>query len=188
VNRLHLELCSSAEWAESVRKWIIPNALRDVELGDHLLEVGPGPGRTTEILREMAPRMTAVEIDRDLARSLGERLGGAGTNVDVVRGDGTRLPFPDGRFSAGVSFTMLHHVPSVELQDRLLAEIARVLRPGAVFAGVDSHDSEAFRKLHVDDICVPLSPDAIAGRLERAGFRQVQSDPNPYVIQFRGVR
>ena len=185
MNKAHLVFCSSAEWAESVRKYILPGALNGVDLGEHLLEVGPGPGRTTEILRDMAPRLTATEIDVDLARSLGERLSGAGTNVDVVLGDGTRLPYPDGTFTGAVSFTMLHHVPTVELQDRLLAEVARVLRPGKIFVGVDSHDSDDFRKLHVDDICVPLSPDTIGGRLERAGFREVQVDPNPYVIQFR---
>jgi ubiquinone/menaquinone biosynthesis C-methylase UbiE len=188
VNKAHLVFCSSAEWAEACKKWIVPGALDGVELGDHLLEVGPGPGRTTEIIREIAPRMTAVEIDTDLARQLEARLGGVGSNVGVVQGDGTKLPFPDATFSAAVSFTMLHHVPSPELQDRLLAEVARVLRPGAMFTGVDSRDSDDFRKLHVDDICVPLIPDEMAGRLERAGFRDVRVDPNPYVVQFRAVR
>ena len=56
--------------------------------------------------------------------------------------------FPDGRFSAALSFTMLHHVPSAELQDRLFAEVARVLQPGGFLAGVDSLDSEDFRALH----------------------------------------
>ena len=34
-------------------------------------------------------------------------------------GDATKLSFPDGRFSGAVCFSMLHHVPSPELQDRL---------------------------------------------------------------------
>jgi SAM-dependent methyltransferase len=186
MNKAHLELCSSEQWAEGVRKWIIPGALGGVDLGDHLLEVGPGPGRTTEVLQEMAPRLTAVEIDGDLARALGARLGGEA--VRVVRGDGTRMPFPDGRFSAAVSFTMLHHVPTPALQDRLLAEVARVLRPGGVFVGVDSRDSDDFRALHVDDICVPLAEDEVPARLERAGFREITMGSNQYVIQFRCVR
>ena len=33
---------------------------------------------------------------------------------------------------------MLHHIPSLDLQDRAFAEIARVLRPGGTFAGTDS--------------------------------------------------
>ncbi|MEX2247738.1 MAG: methyltransferase domain-containing protein [Dehalococcoidia bacterium] len=182
MNKAHLEFCSSDEWAESVRKWIIPGALANVELGDDVLEIGPGPGRTTDILKDMAPRLTAVEIDADLAAQLSARL--AGTNVEVVHADATALPLPDGRFSAALSFTMLHHVPSVEEQDRLFAEVARVLRPGGVLAGVDSHDSPAFRALHLDDICVPLDPASLEERLTRAGFKQVKVDDNPHVVQF----
>ena len=182
MNKAHLIFCSSDEWAEACKKYIIPGTLANVELGDDVLEIGPGPGRTTDLLRDMAPKLTAVEIDKDLAAQLSERL--AGTNVEVVNADATSLPFPDGRFSAALSFTMLHHVPSPEEQDKLFAEAARVLRPGSVFAGVDSHDTPDFRKLHVDDICVPLVPDELGVRLERAGFAEVRVEPNPYVIQF----
>jgi hypothetical protein len=68
------------------------------------------------------PRLTAIEIDERLAASLKMRL--AGTNVTVIEGDATAMPFPDASFSAAISFTMLHHVPSSGLQDRLLAEAA----------------------------------------------------------------
>jgi ubiquinone/menaquinone biosynthesis C-methylase UbiE len=182
MNKAHLVFCSSDEWADACKKWIIPGALANVELGDDVLEIGPGPGRTTDLLRQMAPRLTAVEIDEQLAAELSARL--AGTNVEVVNASATSLPFPDGRFSAALSFTMLHHVPSPEEQDVLFAEAARVLRPGSVFAGVDSHDTPEFRALHVDDICVPLVPGELAERLTRAGFSDVKVDPNPYVIQF----
>ena len=183
MNALHLKLCSSDEWAESVKKWIIPGALEGVTLGDDVLEVGPGPGRTTDILRHMTARLTAVEIDPDLAEALRVRM--AGTNVEVIEADATALPFPDKRFSAALSFTMLHHVPSPEQQDQLFSQVARVLKPGGTFAGVDSKDSPDFRGLHVDDICVPLVPDELGERLKRAGFAEATVDVNPYVIQFR---
>jgi ubiquinone/menaquinone biosynthesis C-methylase UbiE len=107
-----------------------------------------------------------------------------GTNVDVVVGDATAMTFPDARFSAAVCFTMLHHVPSDALQDRLFAEVARVLRPGGVFVGADSLDSEEFRSLHVDDVCVPVDPGRLADRLAGAGFAEVNVEPNPYVVNF----
>jgi hypothetical protein len=44
---------------------------------------------------------------------------------------------------------MLHHVPSAALQDRLLAEARRVLRPGGVFAGFDGVASWLFRVIHI---------------------------------------
>jgi SAM-dependent methyltransferase len=186
MNKQHLDYCSSEEWAEGLRKYIVPGALNGVDLGDDVLEVGPGPGRTTDILRTIAPKLTAVEIDPSLAEALASRL--ANTNVDVVNADATDLPLPDGRFTGAVSFIMLHHVPTPEAQDKLLAEVARVLRKGATFAGVDSLDSPEFRAMHVDDICVPIPPEGFAERLKNAGFSEVHVEPNPYVVQFRAVR
>jgi ubiquinone/menaquinone biosynthesis C-methylase UbiE len=185
MNELHRKHCASDEWAEAVQKWIIPGAVAGLELGDDVLEVGPGPGRTTEVLRGMVPKLTAVEIDAAMAEALSVRL--AGGNVEVVHGDGTKLPFSEGRFSAALCFTMLHHVPSPAEQDRLLAEMTRVLRPGRVLAGVDSLDSPEFRELHVADICVPLDPERLPQRLVEAGFVNVEVEVNPYVVQFRAI-
>jgi len=88
---------------------MMPWVLRDVGLGDKVLEIGPGPGVTTDWLRERVPALTCVEIDHDLASSLKKRLDG--TNVTVVEGDATRMSFPDASFRSAVCFTMLHHVP-----------------------------------------------------------------------------
>jgi hypothetical protein len=63
-----------------------------------------------------------------------------------------------------------------------------VLRPGGIFTGQDSRDSEEFRELHVDDICVPIDPDTLGARLEQAGFTDVLIAPNPYATRFRAVR
>lgn len=185
MNKAHLEYCSSDEWADAVKRWIIPGAIEGIELRDNVLEVGPGPGRTTEVLQHLTRRLTAVEIDEQLAAALARRLGSP--SVRVVRGDGTKLPFADDRFTAALSFTMLHHVPSVDAQDRLLAEVARVLQSGGVLAGSDSLDTPAWREMHIDDICVPIDPQTLAGRLERAGFRDIRVEPNPYVVQFRAT-
>lgn len=186
MNQAHLEFCSSLEWAGVVRDEIIPWVLRDLDLGDDVLEVGPGPGRTTEVLAGMVGRLSAAELDKDLASALAERLGPEG--VDVANADATELPYEDGRFSSVLSFTMLHHLPSGDHQDRLFAEAARVLRPGGLFAGTDSIDSEPFRDLHVDDICNPIDPDALPARLEKAGFTGVQVDAREYGYRFRAHR
>ena len=59
MNARHLELCSSAEWAEAVEQFIIPSALRDEQLGDDVLEVGPG--LTTDLLQGIVPLGKAIE-------------------------------------------------------------------------------------------------------------------------------
>jgi SAM-dependent methyltransferase len=105
VNKAHLEFCASPEWARLVEDELLPWILDGYELGDDLLEVGPGPGLTTDVLRQKAARITAVELDLDLAGKLASRL--AGSNVRVIAGDVTRLPFPAGRFSSAACLTML---------------------------------------------------------------------------------
>jgi ubiquinone/menaquinone biosynthesis C-methylase UbiE len=98
------------------------------------------------------------------------------------------MPFPAARFSGAVCFTMLHHVPSAELQDRLLHEVCRVLRPGGAFAGVDSRQSLRMCLLHIHDTLVPVDPDRFGGRLERAGFTNIQIESNPRRFRFQACR
>ncbi len=170
MNLLHRWYCRSGGWARQLTMGM-GYALDGVDLGDHLLEIGPGPGVGTDWLRERVPHMTAIEIDHALARSLSDRM--EGTNVTVVEGDATAMDFRDNSFSAGACFTMLHHVPSAELQDKLLAEACRVLSPGAPFVGADSTPSLRWRLFHVFDTCVPADPDTFGNRLEAAGFSDV---------------
>jgi SAM-dependent methyltransferase len=183
VNQTHLEMCSSAEWAEAVEKWIIPWVLDGVELGDDVVEVGPGPGLTTDVLRRRAGRLTAIEIHKELATSLQTRF--AGRNVEVICADATATGLPGDRYTAAVCLTMLHHVPSVALQDQLFVEVHRLLRPGGILVGQDSLASDELRALHVDDTYVPVEPAGLAPRLEASGFADVVVDTNEYAVRFR---
>ena len=185
MNRLHRWYCRSDAWAARVRGEL-PRVLDGVELGEEVLEVGPGPGLTTDLLRARVPRVTAIEIDPLLADDLRQRTLGQG--VEVVTGDATAMPFESAGFSAVVSFTMLHHVPSPELQDRLLAEACRVLRPGGVFAGSDSTASFLFRLAHLGDTMVLINPDRFAGRLQAAGFTDARVQRGKHTFGFQAIR
>jgi len=185
MNRLHRWYCRSDAWAATVRDEL-PRVLRGVELGDEVLEVGPGPGLTTDLLRTRVPCLTAIEIDPRLAESLRQRTLGRG--VEVVTADATAMPFQAARFSAVVSFTMLHHLPSPQSQDRLLAEVCRVLRPGGVFAGSDSTASFLFRLAHLGDTMVLIDPDHFASRLQAAGFTDTRVRRGHHAFAFRATR
>jgi len=182
MNERHLQLCASAEWAATVEQDILPWVIGSRDLGDDVLEVGPGPGLTTDALRRRVAQLTAVEVDPDLAAALAQRL--ANSNVEVVHADATALPFAAGRFSAATCLTMLHHVPSAAQQDRLLAELGRVLRPGGLLVGCDSRDSPDWRALHDGDTCVPVDPASLASRLEQAGFEQVEVETTDRRVRF----
>ncbi|MGB0971227.1 MAG: class I SAM-dependent methyltransferase [Mycobacterium sp.] len=172
MNKDHLELLVTDYWREKLRDVIMPNALNGIPLGYDVLEVGSGPGMTTDLLRIEVAHLTAVELDAGLAAQLTSRL--AGTNVEVVHADAAAMPFHGGRFTSVVSFTMLHHIPTVHLQDRVFAEVARVLRPGGVFVAADSCASEELAALHVDDIYNPVEPASVADRLAAAGFAEAR--------------
>jgi len=186
MNFMHRRLCRSERWRQTVEAYILPWTLEGVELGSNVLEVGPGPGVTTDLLSPRVARLTCVEIDRRLADSLSRRT--AGRNVTVLCEDATAMSLPNASFDGAVCLTMLHHVASSALQDRLLAEVARVLRPGGVFAGTDSLYSFGFRLLHLFDTMVPVDPGGFRKRLEAAGFTEVEVDTNPYAFRFRARR
>jgi SAM-dependent methyltransferase len=186
MNLLHRLVCRSAPWGWTVGGWVIPWALDGLDLGEDVLELGPGPGLTTDVLRERTARLTAVEIDPRLASSLRERM--ENTGVEVVEADATAMPFPDGSFSTVLSFTMLHHVSSVTLQDQLFAEAWRVLRPGGVFAGTDTAPGVLLRLAHVGDTMVPVDPATLGRRLETTGFDEVEVKRRLGEFRFRAIR
>jgi SAM-dependent methyltransferase len=173
MNRVHRALCSSHVWSKTVADEL-PRTLRGIELGDHVLEIGPGFGATTRVLVDRVPALTSIEIDE---ASVGRLRAEFGDRVEIVHGDGAAMPFEDRTFSAVVCFTMLHHVPSPALQDRLFAEVRRVLRPGGVFRGSDSRTSPLFRLLHVGDTMVVLDPATLPDRLRGAGLTDVDVQP-----------
>ncbi len=170
MNRIHNLLCSSRWWARRAAHELVPWGVKGVELGDDVLEIGPGFGATTRVLAGSVDRLSVVELDPGYCRRLQAELGN-GAGVSVVQGDATELPFPDGRFSAVLCFTMLHHIPTVAQQDRAFAEVARVLRPGGTFAGTDSiGNGWLFHAIHVGDTLNLVDPDGLPPRLESAGL------------------
>jgi SAM-dependent methyltransferase len=141
-----------------------------------LLEVGPGPGLATDILRRLVARVTAAELDTDLAGRLAARLA-EHPDVEAVRvvvADATLLPFQTARFSAVACLTMLHHIPSAAAQDAALEQMRRVLRPGGILVGSDGLDTQDRRRLHRDDIFVPIDPHNLGERLSRAGYTEAK--------------
>jgi SAM-dependent methyltransferase len=186
MNGFHQWFCHSAFWRAALKRRLMPWALDGSDLGRNVLEIGPGPGLATDVLRRRFARVTTVEIDPLFAEALARRM--RHTNVQVTEASGAALPFGDQVFSGAVCFTMLHHVPSPAAQDRLLAEVRRVLRPGGIFAGTDSRGSRGLRLVHYHDTFVPVDPLTFRGRLERAGFREVSVEAQRRAFRFRARR
>ncbi|MBV9920741.1 MAG: class I SAM-dependent methyltransferase [Pseudonocardia sp.] len=186
MNRVHNLLCSSGWWARVAENELVPFGVDGVELGDDVLEVGPGFGATTRVLAGRLPRLSVLELDPGYCERLRSSLDGA---VEVTEGDATRLPYPDGRFSAVLCFTMLHHIPTVAQQDQAFAEIARVLRPGGTFAGTDSIGTGLrFKAIHIGDTCNLIDPDGLPARLEAAGLAVLEVKRGGRSFRWRATR
>jgi SAM-dependent methyltransferase len=171
MNRNHQELCASPEWAARLQDEILPALTAGVDLGADMLEIGPGPGAATDWLRHRVRRLTAVEVDPAAAAVLRGRF--AGTNVEIRTGDATDLADADGSFDAVGTFTMLHHVPTAALQNKILAQALRVLRPGGVLICSDSLASNDLHHFHADDTYNPVDPSSVLPRLQTLGFDKI---------------
>jgi ubiquinone/menaquinone biosynthesis C-methylase UbiE len=183
VNFAHNLICSSRWWDRRVEHELLPWGLDGVELGGEVLEIGPGFGATTRLLARRPIKLDVVELDEGYCRRLRRKLG---DTVSVTQGDATSLPFEDGRFSAAVCFTMLHHIPSAELQDRAFEEVARVLRPGGTFAGTDSVGTGAlFKLIHAGDTLNLIDPDRLPERLAAAGLADAAVERAGRSMRFR---
>jgi len=135
-----------------------------------MLEVGPGPGAATEWLRHRIQRLVTLEHDLEAAEALIETYGGS--NVTTLIGGATAMEFDDSSFDSVGSLTMLHHVPSVALQNLLFSEVLRVLRPGGVFIGSDSLPSDGLHQFHEADTYNPVEPGSLIVRLQTIGFER----------------
>jgi SAM-dependent methyltransferase len=186
MNFAHNRLCSGRNWAEFVDGTLLPWGLEDVELAEPVLEIGPGFGATTRLLVQRAPSLTVLELEQRYCQKLSAELG---DRVEVRQGDATRMPFADGQFSTVLCFTMLHHVHTPQLQDQLLTEVARVLKPGGTFAGTDSvGGSLRFKLLHVGDTLTLIEPATFGDRLTRAGLVDPSVDVRGGRMRFRAQR
>lgn len=103
----------------------------------HVLDVGCGIGGTARLLASgQAERVTGIDLNPAYVATgdtLNERVGLA-DRIDLHAASATDLPFDDASFDAAV---MLHVGMNVVDKRRLLTEVARVLRPGAVFGIYD---------------------------------------------------
>jgi ubiquinone/menaquinone biosynthesis C-methylase UbiE len=92
-----------------------------------VLEIGGGTGATVPFYGSGVTSLTITEPSEPMARRLERRLGENQLPAEVVRAPAEGLPFDSDSFDTAVSTLVLCTVGD---QERALAELARVLRPG----------------------------------------------------------
>jgi len=102
----------------------------DAGAGD-VLDLACGSGHQTLAWSERGYRVTGLDFDRDLMLAGRARLARAGAaSAAWTQADATALPYRSASFDLVFNNSLLEHVPAWRA---VLAETARVLRPGGVF-------------------------------------------------------
>jgi ubiquinone/menaquinone biosynthesis C-methylase UbiE len=125
--------------AEQVRDFV------ELRGDERALDVGTGAGALAFALAPLVREVVGLDPVPELLEFARVR---ALPNTEFVEGDGTALAFPGGSFDLVGTHRMLHHVAQPE---RILAELARVTRPGGRVLVVDqlaSDDAAAAATLH----------------------------------------
>jgi ubiquinone/menaquinone biosynthesis C-methylase UbiE len=185
MNALENWFCSTPLWSWITRRQVLPWVLGSADLGDHLLEIGAGPGATTAELRERVPRVTSLEYDHSFTVRLVRKYG---NGASVVQGDAATLPFADRTFSSAVAILVLHHLRSSALQDCAFAEVHRVLQPSGRLFAFEIPDGWFNRVIHTNSTFVPVHRTDLPARLSAAGFADAALDQRPGGFRFRASR
>jgi SAM-dependent methyltransferase len=145
-----------AKIAKALGGWPLPeaNGSRPSPAFEQALEVGAGTGYFTLNLLQLGlmRSATATDISPGMLAELERKATSLDLEVETVRCDAERLPFPDASFDLVFGHAVLHHIPDLSTA---LAEFHRVLRPGGTIAFCGEPSSYG---------------DALAGLPKRAGL------------------
>src|SRR5258708_37286795 len=108
MNSCETWFCGSPYWRWITRRKLLPWIVQGSELGDHILELGAGPGVATQELALRAPRVTSLEYDHPFAAKLAAQVNGPKT--PGIWGESSTRPLTDARFSFGIHILLFHHV------------------------------------------------------------------------------
>lgn len=139
-----------------------------LEIGD-LVDMGTGTGRALEVLAPVFERGIGIDLSREMLSMARANLERAGLRHCMVRqGDITQLPLAAASADAVTLHQVLHYAADPAA---VVAEAARVLRPGGILVVVDfaPHDLEVLRDQHAHRR-LGFSDDEVSGWLAAAGL------------------
>jgi SAM-dependent methyltransferase len=120
--------------------------------GARLLDLCCGQGRHAVPLARLGLRVTGLDLSRPLLARAAAAADG-GPPVGLVAADMRRLPFADGSFDAVLNlFHSFGYLEDEAEDERVLAEVARVLAPGGRFLQELANREALVRGWHDSDV------------------------------------
>jgi len=114
----------TSDWEDFARHW----THYATALAGHCVEIGCGVGRITRCLEGAFARVTALDVSADM---IGRARAVTGDRVTFGQVDGAQIPIGDRQADALFSVHVMQHLENQRVLDAYIAEMARVLRPGA---------------------------------------------------------
>jgi len=157
-------------------------------LGD-VLDVASGDGALAALIAPRARSVTCLDLSARVIKAARRRLAQIPT-VRFVLGDMHELPFAGASYDAVM---LMNSLTYAERPERVVAEVARVLRPGGALVGVTLRSHEHRRVVaSYNHVSLGFEPAALAELLQRAGLvveccevtSREQRAPNFEVITF----
>ncbi len=142
---------------DSFRRAMVDQA--GIQPGQRVLDIGCGTGSLVVQLLKLHPETDVTGLDPDpkaLARAK-RKADRAGVSPTLDVGFSDELPYPEASFDFVFSSFMFHHLKPEE-QQKTLAEVRRVLKPGGSF--------------HLIDLAGASERTNVAGRMDETGFAE----------------
>jgi len=163
--RLHQEFSVGEPWFA----WVMDRL--PLKPGDRVLDIGCGPAWFWAASQGHFPaglHLTLADQSEGMVKEATERCMPLGfTSLTGQQADITALPFADQSFDVVIAMHMLYHVPD---QEKAVAEMHRVLKPGGTLA-VTNNGADNLRQLYALTTTLgspPVDPSSVAFGHQRA--------------------
>jgi len=135
-----------------------------------VLEIGCGSGRITRALAEVFGEVYAVDISGEMIRQARETLKDT-PNAHVFLNNGTDLSIlGEMEVDFAFSYIVFQHIPSRDVIENYVREVARLLRPGGLFKFQVQGDSTLLTSPEDTWLGVPFSDADAVAMAESCGF------------------
>ena len=135
-----------------------------------VLEIGCGVGRVTRALARKFGEVHAVDVSGEMIAQARKSLANE-LNAHVYQNNGMDLSvIPGGQFDFAFSTIVFQHIPSREVIYNYVSEVARLLRPGALFKFQVQGNTSPHSKADDTWLGVPFSDRQAVEMAEQCGF------------------